>query len=181
MQTLHVECIETNIASSCSAFFDRHTSLRDIYLSGPGLRDHRAIEHFPILSSFYSSARTRDILGSFWVDLIRITDKPNPLDESTEPYDGVPTRLFDFGVRITKRPAEVLSFVLETLPPCDRLRLTCDANIQEAGNFVPIVRLYFLRSSRLCVAHHILSATVFPVEDNFLIFHQPRQPLRTGD
>lgn len=180
LQTLHVKCTNTDIASSCSAFFDRHTNLRDIYLSGPGLRDHRTIEHFPILSSFYSAARNRDMLGSFWVDLIHITDKPDPLDESIEPYEGVPMRLFAIGVRITKRPVEVLSFVLETLPPCDRLRLTCDANIQEAGNFVPMVRLYSLSLS-LGVAHHILSAAVFPMEDNLLIFHQPLQSRHTGD
>lgn len=160
LQTLHVECIETDIASSCSAFFDRHTSLRDIYLSGPGLRDHRAIEHFPILSSFYSSARDRDMLGSFWVDLIHITDEPNPSDESLEPYEGVPMRLFIVGVSVTKRPAEVLSFVLETLPPCDRLRLTCDANIQEAGNFVPMVCLYFPSFSARCRSPHPVRASL---------------------
>lgn len=133
LRSLHVEWSDIGFAPSCGAFFDRHTELDDIHLSGAGLRDIRAIEGVPLLSSLYEAASVQGLLDAFWVDKVHILNEY--LDRSEQEL-----HLRTVRIRITKRPAAVVAFLLEHLPVFEDLQLVCDADIRELGNFVSAVR-----------------------------------------
>lgn len=132
LRSLRVEWSDIDFAPSCGAFFDRHTQLDDIHLSGAGLRDIRAIERVPLLSSLYEAASRQGLLGTFWVDKVHILSEC----DRSEPE----LHLHEVRIRITKRPAEVVAFLLENLPVFEDLNIVCDADFRESGNFVPVVR-----------------------------------------
>lgn len=133
LRTLHVIWSDSDLAPSCGAFFDRHPLLSDIHLSGTGLRDIHAIERVPLLSSLYEAARRQGLLDTFWMNRVHVLN--GYLDQSEpEPH------LRKVSIRISKRLAEVVGFLLETLPVFEELHLACDADIREQRNFVSVVR-----------------------------------------
>lgn len=133
LRTLHVIWSDSDLAPSCGAFFDRHPLLSDIHLSGTGLRDIRAIERVPLLSSLYEAARRQGLLDTFWMNRVHVLN--GYLDQSEpEPH------LRKVSIRISKRLAEVVGFLRETLPVFEELYLACDADIREQRNFVSVVR-----------------------------------------